>query len=109
MEELIEFETSGRVHMKPDLVAARRTDTSTVQTTSHFRVWQLAPQAALLKDGIGLDDTRPIDTLRSSCWQQREGNWITVFHQATVTSDPEVTSDSCRMAGLRTVGPIYRG
>jgi len=80
--------------MKACLVAARRTDTTTAQTTSHFRVWQLAPHAALLTDGIGLDDARPIDTLRSSCWQQREGNRITVFPQATVTRDTGLTSDS---------------
>jgi len=94
VEELIEFKTSGLVHMKACLVAACRTDTTTAQTTSHLRAWQLAPQAALLTDGIGLDDTRPIDILHSSCWQQRESNRITVFPQATVTRDTGLTSDS---------------
>ena len=106
MGELIEFGTSSPVHMKADRAATRRTDTTTFQKTSFFRVRQLAPQAALLTYGINLDDTSPICTLRSSCWQQRKGNWIMVFHQATITRDPSVNSDSCCMAGLTTADPI---
>jgi hypothetical protein len=93
-DEFIRFGSSGRVYTKADLVDALQKETPSVQTTSHFQVWLLAPQAALLTYVIRRDGTPPVYTLRSSVWQQRDGHWIMVFHQATITDDPALFSQS---------------
>jgi len=92
-DEFIEFGSSGRVYTKADLVATLQAEIPGVQTTSRLQVWLLAPEAALLTYVIRRDGASPIYTLRSSIWQQREGRWIMVFHQGTVTSDPALVEE----------------
>jgi len=92
-DEFIEFGSSGRVYTKADLVAVLQAETPSVQTASHFQVRPLAPHAALLTYVIRRDGAPLVYTLRSSVWQHREGRWIMVFHQATVTSDPALATE----------------
>jgi len=93
-DEFIEFGSSGRVYTKADLVEILQAETPSLQATSHFQVWLLAPQAALLTYVIRRDGTTPVYTLRSSVWQQRDGHWVMVFHQATITDDPALLAES---------------
>jgi hypothetical protein len=91
-DEFIEFGSSDRVYTKADLVAVLQAETPSVQTTSNFEVWLLAPQAALLTYVIRREASPPVYTLRSSVWQLRGERWLMVFHQATVTSKPPADS-----------------
>lgn len=87
-DEFVEFGSSGRVYSKADLVVALQAETPGIQTARSFRVWLLAPQAALLTYVIRREGAPPVHTLRSSVWQLQGECWRMVFHQGTVTSEP---------------------
>lgn len=88
-DEFVEFGSSGRVYTKADLVAVLQAEQPMTQTTSDFWATLLAPDVALLTYRIRLHKTPPVDTLRSSLWRQMQGQWKMVFHQATITANPQ--------------------
>jgi hypothetical protein len=85
-ENFLEFASSGRIYRRADLLTTLQAESPVVQTTSDFKVAILAPDVALLTYRIHRHSDPPVHTLRSSVWQQKEGRWRMVFHQATVTS-----------------------
>jgi hypothetical protein len=85
-ENFLEFASSGRIYRRADLLTTLQAESPVVQTTSDFKVAILTPDVALLTYRIHRHSDPPVHTLRSSVWQQKEGRWRMVFHQATVTS-----------------------
>ena len=49
----------------------------------------LTPEVALLIYVIRREGNPPIYTLRSSVWQLRGQQWQMLFHQATLTVEPQ--------------------
>ena len=90
--EFVEFGTSGRVLDRDAIVALLAAGGPQAEgQTRRFRVQTLAPGAALTTWRIRRSDGS--QTLRASVWQQRDGRWQLVFHQATLASvDDEGTS-----------------
>ncbi|MBA4541644.1 MULTISPECIES: DUF4440 domain-containing protein [Thermoactinomyces] len=82
-DEFFEFGSSGTVWSKEEIgsegLSVRK------MSLSHFEVHLLAPDVALTTYRVK-DETRKMDTLRSSVWKLKEGRWQMIFHQGTPTS-----------------------
>jgi len=89
--EFIEFGASGRVFNRDAIVAALASETGHVlREVRGFKARLLAPGAAFTTWRVQRDDG--VQTLRSSIWQQRDGQWLMVFHQGTIAAqDDEAT------------------
>lgn len=87
-EEFVEFGSSGRQFNKAQTVAALQAEAPIQVTTTQFKVRLLSPQIALVTYRAQRHSEPPVHTLRSSIWQQREGQWKMVFHQGTRTTVP---------------------
>ena len=85
-DDFIEFGSSGKVFDKKKVIAGLAKETPTKLSLSKFAVTMLADNIALVtyraarSAGRG---RRPVQSLRSSVWRLREGNWQMVFHQGT--------------------------
>ena len=85
-DDFIEFGSSGKVFDKKKVIAGLAKETSTKLSLSKFAVTMLADNIALVtyraarSAGRG---RRPVQSLRSSIWRLREGDWQMVFHQGT--------------------------
>lgn len=84
-DEFIEFGASGRVFTKPEVL--------TLLSEESILQPQIADmQTVLLASDIALVTYRVLGTresLRSSLWRKRDGEWRMVFHQGTlVTVNP---------------------
>lgn len=81
-EEFFEFGSSGNVWYKKDIgsegISVRK------MTLHNFEMNSLAPDIALTTYRV-TDETRNLDTLRSSIWKLKDGRWQMVFHQGTPT------------------------
>ena len=84
-EEFVEFGSSGRQFTKTQIVAALQAEAPVRITASEFKVQLLSSQIALVTYRAQRHSEPPVHTLRSSIWQQREGQWQMVFHQGTLT------------------------
>lgn len=82
-EEFVEFGSSGRQFNKVQILAALQSEASTKVSASQFKVRLLSSQVALVTYRAQRHSEPPVHTLRSSIWQQREGQWKMVFHQGT--------------------------
>jgi hypothetical protein len=83
--EFTEFGASGRVFDRDGIVAALAAEPPRqARRTRGFKVRLLAPGVALTTWRVKRDDG--IETLRSSLWQRRDGQWLIVFHQGTVAA-----------------------
>jgi hypothetical protein len=91
-DEFLEFGASGRKYTKRDLVDVLQAESPVVQTTSHVRVYSVAASVVLIAYMIERRGTPSVHTLRSSLWERRDGAWRMVFHQATVTADPNAAA-----------------
>jgi hypothetical protein len=89
--EFVEFGASGRVFDRDAIVASLASESSHVlREVRAFKARLLAPGAAFTTWRVKRDDG--IETLRSSIWQQRDGQWLMVFHQGTLAAqDDEAT------------------
>ncbi|MCL4526693.1 MAG: DUF4440 domain-containing protein [Gammaproteobacteria bacterium] len=85
-EEFVEFGSSGRQFNKAQIVAALQVETSVEVTASEFKVQLLSSQVALITYRAHRHSAPSTHTLRSSIWQQREGQWQMVFHQGTLAA-----------------------
>src|ERR1041384_2414439 len=83
-EEFVEFGSSGRQFTKAQVVAALQAEAPIQVTASEFKVQLLSSQVALVTYRAQRHGEPPIHTLRSSIWQQREGQWQMVFHHGTL-------------------------
>jgi hypothetical protein len=88
-DEFVEVGSSGRVYTKADLIEVLQAESPSVQTTSNFKVALLTPVVALVTYVIRREAAPPVYTLRSSVWQLRGQQWQMVFHQATLTVEPQ--------------------
>ena len=90
--EFVEFGASGRVLDRDAIVALLAAGGPQAEgQTRRFRVQSIAPGAALTTWRIRRSDGS--QTLRSSVWQRRDGQWQLVFHQGTLAAtDDEGTS-----------------
>jgi len=83
-EEFVEFGTSGRQFTKAQIVAALQDEVPVRITVSEFKVQLLSAQVALVTYRAQRHSDPPVNSLRSSIWLQREGQWQMVFHQGTL-------------------------
>jgi len=83
-EEFVEFGSSGRQFTKAQIVGALQAEALVEVTASEFKVQLLSSQVALVTYRAQRHGEPPVYTLRSSIWQQREGQWQMVFHQGTL-------------------------
>ncbi|HXS02323.1 MAG TPA: nuclear transport factor 2 family protein [Pyrinomonadaceae bacterium] len=84
-EDFVEFGSSGRQFNKEQILAALQAEAPVEITASQFKVQLLSSQVALVTYHAQRHTEPPVHTLRSSIWQQREGQWQIVFHQGTLS------------------------
>jgi hypothetical protein len=82
-DDYVEFGSSGMMYSKQQVIAAIRLETPRDIVAHDFRVRTLAPGTVLVTYRASQQSGVEIDTLRSSVWQQRNGEWKLVFHQGT--------------------------
>ena len=85
-DEFVEFGSSGRTFTKAQVVASLQAEPPAKSTATEFNVRLLAPRIALITYRACRHGEPPVFSVRSSIWQQRNGNWQMVFHQGTVSS-----------------------
>jgi hypothetical protein len=85
-EDFVEFGSSGRRFNKVEILAALEAEAPVEITASQFKVELLSSQIALVTYHAQRHGEPSVHTLRSSIWQQREGQWQIVFHHGTVTT-----------------------
>lgn len=87
-DDFREFGSSGRIHLKEDVLGSPRPSGSVEFTVADFLVEQLAPEIALATYRVtarnAMTGTQS-DSLRSSIWRLRDNRWQVVFHQGTRT------------------------
>jgi len=82
-DDFVELGSSGRRFDRAQAVAALRAEIPVEVTASDFEVRLLSSEIALVTYRARRHGAPPVDTLRSSIWQVREGRWQMVFHQGT--------------------------
>jgi len=82
--EFVEFASSGRALTKSECLAAVQAQAPVSMTTSDFKVLMLADTVGLVTYRVTRHGEQPVQSIRSSLWQQRAGTWQLVFHQGTV-------------------------
>ena len=84
--DFFEFGVSGTVWTRDTVIEALRDEAFSPREASDFRLTLLADDVAMLtyRAHRGATAARPAaDSLRSSIWRLREGQWQMVFHQGT--------------------------
>ena len=93
-EDFIEFGASGQVWTRELIIQALRSDPPAQRSLHDVHLTLLAPGAALLTYRLHRRACPSLpagDSLRSSIWQQRQGQWQLVFHQGTPLPAPANT------------------
>jgi hypothetical protein len=86
-EGFVEFGSSGRTFTKAQIISSLRAETAPPElSATQFKVQLLAPHVALVTYRVLRRSEPPVHTLRSSIWEQRQGQWQMVFHQGTPTA-----------------------
>ncbi len=80
-----EFASSGRAYSKAEIIEHLQQQEYVPMSLTNFEVIRLSPSVALatcrvLRRG---GDGVPVESLRSSVWELRDGRWQMVFHQGT--------------------------
>ena len=83
-----EFGSSGRILTKAQILAELDAETPAEVTVSDFKVQLLAPHIALVTYRARRHFVPPRYALRTSIWEQRDGQWQMIFHQGTLTAAP---------------------
>ncbi|GAB2807590.1 DUF4440 domain-containing protein [Dyella kyungheensis] len=86
-EEFFEFGVSGTVWTRDAIVEALRGEAFSPREVTDFKVTMLADGVALVtyRGHRFATPQRPAsDSLRSSIWRLRDGQWQMLFHQGTV-------------------------
>lgn len=85
-DEFVEFGSSGRTFTKGQVIASLHAEPPVKCTATEFDFKLLAPQTALITYRACRHSEPPVFSIRSSIWQQRNGQWQMVFHQGTISS-----------------------
>jgi hypothetical protein len=85
-DEFIEFGSSGRTFNKAEIIASLPMESPTERTINEFTVRLLAPHVALVTYRVYRNVQPTVESLRSSLWEQKHGQWQMVFHQGTPCS-----------------------
>jgi glyoxylase I family protein len=86
-EEFFEFGVSGTVWTRDAIVEALRDESFSPREVTDFKVTMLAEGVVLVtyRGHRFATPQRPAsDSLRSSIWRLRDGQWQMLFHQGTV-------------------------
>lgn len=83
-ESFVEFGSSGRQYDKAQVIASLRSESPVTITAHEFKVSRLGSNVALVTYRACLNTEPLVHTLRSSIWQQHEGEWQMIFHQGTI-------------------------
>ena len=83
-DDFFEFGSSGSIWYKKDSVGGEGL-TVRKMTLSDFEIYPLSDESVLATYCIK-DDTRELNTLRSSIWKLVDGRWRMFFHQGTITN-----------------------
>jgi hypothetical protein len=81
-DEFFEFGCSGNVWYKKDFVEGGLSVGE--MSLSDFEIYPLSEEVVLATYRIK-DETRMLNTLRSSIWKCKDGRWQMFFHQGTIT------------------------
>ena len=90
--EFIEFGASRRAYSRQDLVEALKSESPSLQTASHVRVFSVSEDVVLIAYMIERHGSPAVHTLRSSLWERKDGDWRMVFHQGTRSDDPHAAA-----------------
>lgn len=82
-DDYVEFGSSGWTYSKQQVIDALRQEPPRDILAHDFKVRMLAPGTVLVTYRASQQAGVEINTLRSSVWQQRNGEWKLVFHQGT--------------------------
>ncbi len=82
-DDFFEFGSSGNIWYKSDSVGGEGL-TVRKMTLSDFEIYPLSDESVLATYRIK-DETRKLNTLRSSIWKLVDGRWQMFFHQGTIT------------------------
>lgn len=88
-EDYFEFDRSGRVDHKPDILAVPRQEIRAMLPLPDFAVRLIAPDVALVTytSAVAARDCTEF-TRRSSIWSRSSDSWVLRFHQGTPCSLP---------------------
>lgn len=84
-EDFVEFGSSGRTFTKAQIIISLHAEPPVKFTATEFNVKLLAPLCALVTYRACHHSEPPVFSLRSSIWQQNNGQWQMVFHQGTIS------------------------
>lgn len=82
-DDFFEFGSSGNVWYKRDSIDGEGL-TARKMILSNFEIYPLSAETVLATYHIK-DETRKLNTLRSSIWKLVDGRWQMFFHQGTIT------------------------
>jgi hypothetical protein len=88
--EFVEFGSSGRVFDRRQIIESLRTESPVRRSLLDFKTLPLAPGMVLATYRAvrhGVPGEQPTYSLRSSVWKLIDGQWQTVFHQGTHSSE----------------------
>lgn len=85
-DSFVEFGSSGRTFTKEQSISSMHAESPVDCTATGFNVRLLAPHIALVTYRACLHSVPPVFSMRSSIWQQRNGQWQMGFHQGTISS-----------------------
>src|SRR5690348_4170006 len=89
-DDFIEFGSSGHSYDKRRVLFLLRKQLPIKLEIEEFRVFEISPSAALVSYRAVSESSRSENTrqsLRSSLWMQRNGEWQMVFHQGTPVNE----------------------
>lgn len=78
-DDFIEFTSSGRKINKQDCLNGL---SNSKMIASHFDYKKLTDETILITYEL-TNETRKTESLRSSIWRQKDGQWQMIFHQGT--------------------------
>ena len=87
-EDFIEIGSAGYAHTRQEIIRALRVEPTTHWTASQFKIQMVAPSIALVTFRAHRHSKPPVHSLRSSIWKEANGKWQMLFHQGTLTSEP---------------------
>ena len=89
-EDFIEIGSSGKVYDRNSIIEETGREEGILITLSSFNVRSLSNEIALVTYRAAITDTTKHNTaysIRSSIWNNIDGNWRMVFHQGTPTRE----------------------
>ena len=94
-DDFREFESSGRVYSKPEMIVLLREQEPIPMSLMDFEVSLLAPSVALVTYRALRErpNDEPAQSLRSSLWELRGGRWQIVFHQGTTVLGTKIPAE----------------